>query len=139
MKSTSNGQHKIDQSVPLYVWVRQPQTLLCISYSTSTQKCAENDAPRRCKIAQTCKQGPATSERLTRPLRKGVFECQASISACFKRSNVFLSHLKPSTVKLHHATLTAIRNEGCDCALTDTHETDTPRTHGTVADSAQRI
>ena len=64
---------------------------------------------------------------------------QASLSECFKRSNVLIAHLKPWTVKLYHATVTAIRNEGCDCALTDTHEFDTPRKCGTVADSAQRI
>ena len=64
---------------------------------------------------------------------------QASLSECFKRSNVFIAHLKPWTVTLHHATVAAIRNKGCDCALTDTHESDTPRKHGTVADSAQRI
>ena len=114
-------------SFPFYVQVKQPQKLFCINYSTSTQKCAEKDAPRRCEIVQTyrqglatserltrrlrkgvfkCKKGPDTSERLTRPLRKGVFECEKR--SCFEHSNVFMSHLRPSSIKLHQATMTAI-------------------------------
>ena len=76
MKSTSNSQSKIDQSFPLYVWVKQTEKLFRINYFTSTQQSAEKNAPRHCKVAHTCKQGPATSERLTRPLRKGVFQCE---------------------------------------------------------------